>query len=257
LTHHAKLLTTHIIIFHHPPQLQRGSRSTGRKNKAGAGRPTKKAKQVKSAVEKFQILKQKNPTMPEAELFSKFETVLECDGVENDDIVEIFLALSSSFDSKSTSAIKPMTEDLKTFVAENKDISKSYKKMTSSQLEAEIKIIGTVTGDGLLFDLTQTYEAEKKLLNLKKKLAQYYETNAVASTSPDMLQLTSFFETRAKKIQDARMAEFHRRKEGGETQEQLVGSDSEEEETTPTPHTDPIPAPVPKPAPASGGKGKK
>ena len=95
------------------------------------------------------------------------------------------------------------------------------------------------------------------MLNLKKKLAQYYETNAVASTSPDMLQLTSFFETRAKKIQDARMAEFHRRKEGGETQEQLVGSDSEEEETTPTPHTDPIPAPVPKPAPASGGKGKK
>lgn len=130
--------------------------------------------------------------------------------------------------------------------------------MSGDELRSEIETIGAVTTSGLLYELTQKYEADKKALNLKKKLAQYYENNTVASTSPEMLQVTSFFQSKFAVIQGARDAELKRRLANPDTQEESFQSceeNSDGEETDPenlkTP-ADPIPAGQ---AAAAGGGG--
>ena len=127
--------------------------------------------------------------------------------------------------------------------------------MSGDELRTEIETIGAVTTSGLLFELTQKYEADKKALNLKKRLAQYYETNTVASTSPEMLQLTSFFEAKAAVIQEARMAEFRRRLANPDTQDESPrgdGDDGSGGESDPENLTTPV-DPIPAPQAAAGG----
>jgi len=60
------------------------------------------------------------PNSNDKEISEKFEFVLEMDGITNDDISEIFLMLSSKFDSTSSAAAMPMNDELKDFAAENK-----------------------------------------------------------------------------------------------------------------------------------------
>ena len=75
---------------------------------------------LKAVLSKWSVLKGKFPGATEDEIFEKYEMVLECDGVTNDDISEIFLMLSSKFDSTSSAAAKPMNDELKDFAADNK-----------------------------------------------------------------------------------------------------------------------------------------
>ena len=75
---------------------------------------------LKSVLAKWSLLKGKFPGATAEEISEKYELVLEMDGITNDDISEIFLMLSSKFDSTSSAAAKPMNEELKEFAAENK-----------------------------------------------------------------------------------------------------------------------------------------
>ena len=75
---------------------------------------------LKSVLSKWSLLKGKFPSSNEKEISEKFELVLEMDGITNDEISEIFLMLSSKFDSTSSAAAKPMNDDLKDFSADNK-----------------------------------------------------------------------------------------------------------------------------------------
>ena len=75
---------------------------------------------LKSVLAKWSLLKGKFPGATDEEISEKYELVLEMDGITNDDISEIFLMLSSKFDSTSSAAAKPMNEELKDYAAESK-----------------------------------------------------------------------------------------------------------------------------------------
>ena len=75
---------------------------------------------LKSVLSKWSLLKGNFSGATDEEISEKFELVLEMDGITNDDISEIFLMLSSKFDSTSSAAAKPMNVELKDFAAENK-----------------------------------------------------------------------------------------------------------------------------------------
>jgi len=108
-----------------------------------------------------------------------------------------------------------------------------------------------VNTSGLLNDLQKKFDEEKKFLNNKKKLAEYYEKNITASSSPEILQLFKFFEEHA--AVKAGKETLARVLAGGDTQEMLAANSDEEEEEQATPK-DKIPAPT---AAAAGvGKGK-
>ena len=83
----------------------------------------------------------------------------------------------------------------------------------------------------------------------------------MASTSPEMLQLTSFFEAKSAVIQEARMAEFRRRLANPDTQDESPrggednsGDEESDQENLKTP-SDPIPAPAAAVGAGSAGGG--
>ena len=75
---------------------------------------------LKSVLANWSLLKGKFLGATDEEISEKYELVLEMDGITNDDISEIFLMLSSKFDSTFSVVAKPMNDDIKDFAAENK-----------------------------------------------------------------------------------------------------------------------------------------